>query len=762
VIVDTLPTAGTLTDNGQAVAAGQFVSASDIANGLLVFTPVTYASGANYASFNFQVENSGGTSNGGHNTDPNPKTLTVNVTWVNQAPVGTSTTVATLEDTPYTFTTGNFGYSDPHNNPADAFAGVIVDTLPTVGTLTDNGKAVTAGQFVSASDIANGLLVFTPVTYASGANYAGFNFQVENAGGTANGGHNTDPNPKTLTINVTWVNQAPVGTSTTVTTLENEPFVFGTANFGYSDPHNNPPQAFAGLIVDTLPAAGTLTDNGKAVTAGQFVSAGDIANGLLVFTPVAYASGVDYGSFNFQVENNGGTANGGQNTDPNAKTLSINVTWVNQAPVGTSTTVTTLENTPYTFSVANFGYSDPHNNPAEPFLGAKIDTLPGLGTLTDNGVAVTAGEFISAGDISGGKLLFTPATYGTGNDYASFTFQVENSGGTANGGQNTDPNPKTITVNVTPVTQPPQGTSTTVTTCMDVPYTFCVSDFGFSDPHNNPANQFAGVKIDTLPVCGCLTDDCSEVTVGQIISVADIECGKLVYTPGLLGLGADYASFKFQVESNGSTANGGQILDPNPKTMTINVDLLGLELAPAVRASAVAGPAPQLAAAVNASVPVPGTADAASPVGTAPASAVVTHVDSASGAPLSLPRGPLASATAKAGNGNRSSMITFMSQSAVMAPKPGTDVSRVKPGVTATVLPADSAQIDWSGDLTAVLAGQHLLHSSRSAQWLSDFLGAGHDEQNLARLTGLTIKLGDGTPNGTSAGGAAGAGGRPL
>ena len=36
----------------------------------------------------------------------------------------------------------------------------------------------------------------------SGTNYASFTFQVEDDGGTANGGVNLDPNPKTLTINV--------------------------------------------------------------------------------------------------------------------------------------------------------------------------------------------------------------------------------------------------------------------------------------------------------------------------------------------------------------------------------------------------------------------------------------------------------------------------------------------------------------------------------------------------------------------------------
>ena len=89
--------------------------------------------------------------------DPTPKTITVNVTAVNDAPVGTSKTVTTLEDTAYTFTVADFGFSDPNDNPANSLLAVKITTLPTAGTLTDNGVAVTAGQFVAVADISGRL-----------------------------------------------------------------------------------------------------------------------------------------------------------------------------------------------------------------------------------------------------------------------------------------------------------------------------------------------------------------------------------------------------------------------------------------------------------------------------------------------------------------------------------------------------------------------------------------------------------------------------
>ena len=64
---------------------------------------------------------------------------------------------------------------------------------------------------------------------------------------------------------------------------------------------------------------------------------------------------------------------------------------------------------------------------------------PAIGTLKDNGVVVTAGQFVSVADISGNKLVFTPAANASGPTfagflYASFSFQVQDSGGTPNDG----------------------------------------------------------------------------------------------------------------------------------------------------------------------------------------------------------------------------------------------------------------------------------------------------------------------------------------
>src|SRR5213075_829347 len=270
----------------------------------------------------------------------------------------------------------------------------------------------------------------------------------------------------------------------------------------------------AAVEITSLATHGTLKDDGVAVTAGQFVSAADISSGKLKFFPAANANGAGYATFTFQVQDNGGTANSGVDTDQSANTMTIDVTSVNDAPQGTNNTVTVLEDHVYTFSTADFGFSDPTDAPSPNSLQAvKITTLPGPGTLTDDSVAVTAGQFVSAADISGNKLKFTPAANANGTGYASFTFQVQDDGGTANSGVDLDQSANTMTIDVTSVNDAPQGTNNTVTVLEDHVYTFSTADFGFSDPTDAPSpNSLQAVKITTLPGPGTLTDDSVAVT----------------------------------------------------------------------------------------------------------------------------------------------------------------------------------------------------------------------------------------------------------
>ncbi|MER9426911.1 Ig-like domain-containing protein, partial [Mesorhizobium sp. M0317] len=169
-----------------------------------------------------------------------------------------------------------------------------------------------------------------------------------------------------------------------------------------------------------------------------------------------------YANFTFQVQDDGTTANGGVDLDQSPNTMTLDVTSVNDAPAGTSNTVTVNEDGAHTFTAADFGFSDPTDAAsaagADALLAVEITTLPGAGSLTNDGIPVTAGQFVSVADINAGKLVFTPAADANGTGYANFTFQVQDDGTTANGGVDLDQSPNTFTINVTSVNDAPVNT----------------------------------------------------------------------------------------------------------------------------------------------------------------------------------------------------------------------------------------------------------------------------------------------------------------
>ncbi len=571
VKVLSVPAVGSLTNNGVAVTTNSSVLASDIAVGNLKFTPVANKSGAVYAAFAFTVQDNGGVSNGGIDTDLTARLMTISVLPVNDPPVGASKTVTTLEDKPYVFTIADFGLTDSNDSPANSLLAVKVVSPPAVGSLTNNGVAVTPNASVLAVDIAAGNLKFTPAANKSGAAYATFTFEVQDNGGVLNGGVDTDLTARVMTISVLSVNDPPVGASKTVTTLEDKPYVFTIADFGLTDSSDSPANSLLAVKVFSVPAVGSLTNNGVTVTTNSSVLAADIALGKLKFTPVANKSGAVYAAFAFRVQDNGGVLNGGVDADLTARVMTIAVTPVNDPPAGASKTVTTLEDKPYVFTIADFGLTDSNDSPANSLLAVKVFSVPAVGSLTNNGVTVTTNSSVLAADIALGKLKFTPVANKSGAVYAAFAFRVQDNGGVLNGGVDTDLTARVMTIAVTPVNDAPAGTAATVTMAKNTTFTFGVTNFGLVDSNDVPANVLLSVKITGISSLGTLANNGVKVVTGQIISAADIIAGKLKYTPPANSSGTAFASFFFQVQDNGGTLNGGLDIDLIPKKITINV-----------------------------------------------------------------------------------------------------------------------------------------------------------------------------------------------
>ena len=127
--------------------------------------------------------------------------------------------------------------------------------------------------------------------------------------------------------------------------------------------------------------------------------------------------------------------------------ISVSVTNVNEGPRGADATITINEDTSHTLTTANFGFSDV--DVGDSLSAVRIDTLPTAGSLALSGVAVTAGQVVSAADITAGHLMFTPAADANGTSYASLTFSVQDSHNTY------DAAPNTLTFNVTAVNDAP-------------------------------------------------------------------------------------------------------------------------------------------------------------------------------------------------------------------------------------------------------------------------------------------------------------------
>jgi hypothetical protein len=163
------------------------------------------------------------------------------------------------------------------------------------------------------------------------------------------------------------------------------------------------------------------------------------ANGTLTYTLAANANGV--ATVSVQLKDNGGTANGGQDTSA-VETFTITVTAVNDAP----------------------SFAKGANQAVLEDAGAQ--TVAGWATNISAGPANESGQtvqFLVSNDntalfsvqptiAANGTLTYTLAA--NANGVATVSVQLKDNGGTANGGQDTSA-VQTFTITIGPVDPPP-------------------------------------------------------------------------------------------------------------------------------------------------------------------------------------------------------------------------------------------------------------------------------------------------------------------
>jgi VCBS repeat-containing protein len=128
-----------------------------------------------------------------------------------------------------------------------------------------------------------------------------------------------------ISVNLININDAPLAADKTVRVAKNTSYTMKANDFGFSDVNDSPPNTLLAVKITALPEQGALTNKGIPLSAQQSVPLADIMAGRFVFTPVSDTSGNKYASFDFQVQDNGGIANGGVDISllPNRMTIDV-------------------------------------------------------------------------------------------------------------------------------------------------------------------------------------------------------------------------------------------------------------------------------------------------------------------------------------------------------------------------------------------------------------------------------------------------------
>ncbi|MCA9138079.1 MAG: pre-peptidase C-terminal domain-containing protein, partial [Planctomycetales bacterium] len=528
VTLTTVPSAtdGQLKLGTTVLTAGAVVSVAQIST--LSFVPVGNRFGNELGSFTFQVTDDGT----GQNTDPTPNAFYFNIAGVNDAPTGQDVIKETLEDTRFSFSSLMFTILDPADNDA-LYSIQIVNTPPTSeGRLYLGATELIGGETILAADIND--LSFEPTADFYGNGLTGFDFRVRDDGGIANGGSDTAVATNNFRIDILPVNDEPSGADQSATILENTSYDFDLQTFGFVDSVES--NALLGIAVFAPPDAneGVLLFEGNPVSPGQFIPVAQFDE--LVFQPATDLTGVDAASFKFQVVDDGGTENGGVNTDQSPNVYRFTVNNVNTPPAGKDAVRPLVEEGTYTFAATDFGFSDIDG---DAFLEVIITTVPSAqeGELRLSGTAIADGQTVAVGQIT--SLVFHPAVNLYGDDKGSLTFQVRDDGGGSNGGIDTDQSPNTFAFNIENRNDPPVAQNDSFATDEDVAIDIAKTVVLAND--SDPDGDLLTVSVVDQPAMGTLTQ------VGS---------GKWTYTPDPGWSGTDtftYEAFDGSLPSNLAT-----------------------------------------------------------------------------------------------------------------------------------------------------------------------------------------------------------------
>ncbi|WP_370679811.1 retention module-containing protein [Comamonas sp. GB3 AK4-5] len=498
-VIKSLPTDGKLMFNGQELAVGSKVPATNDG------AQITFEPNANWngqTTFTYaSVDNDG-------LEDPTPATGTITVDAVNDAPETENTAGKGDEDKPVTV---ELKGSDVDGTVKE----FVIKSLPTDGKLMFNGQELAVGSKVPATNDG------AQITFEPNANWNGqttFTYaSVDNDG-------LEDPTPATGTITVDAVNDAPETENTAGKGDEDKPV---TVELKGSDVDGTVKE----FVIKSLPTDGKLMFNGQELAVGSKVPATN-DGAQITFEPNANWNGQT--TFTYASVDNDGLE------DPTPATGTITVDAVNDAPETENTAGKGDEDKPVTVELKG---SDVDGTVKE-FV---IKSLPTDGKLMFNGQELAVGSKVPATN-DGAQITFEPNA--NWNGQTTFTYaSVDNDG-------LEDPTPATGTITVDAVNDAPETENTAGKGDEDKPVTV---ELKGSDV-DGTVKEFV---IKSLPTDGKLMFNGQELAVGSKVPATN-DGAQITFEPN--------ANWNGQTTFTYASVDNDGLEDPTPATGTITVD----------------------------------------------------------------------------------------------------------------------------------------------------------------------------------------------
>jgi hypothetical protein len=569
----TLTAAGNATVTG--IGTGNLVLTGDLSDlntalDGLIYTPNADFTGTETLMIHIDDQNTGA-SNGAQTDDA---TVTISIAPVNDAPtIAAPTTVNATQDTPFTFSTagGNaIVVADVDANGGTEKLSLAVShgtlTLASLSGLTVNSGSNGSAAMTVTGTLADLNAALDGMVYMPGTGFIGAEtlvLNLDDLGNSGSGGPLSAPTTN-VAIDVIGVNQAPtILAPASINATEDESFTFAGNAIMLNDIDAFSGQETLTLMVShgklTLASTNGLTFNSGASGTAAMTVTGTLANLNAALNGMQYQGNSLYfgpDTLAISLNDNGNTGTGGpQSATP--VNVNINVQAVNHAPTITSTgPQTTTENVDLTFAnVLTITDVDGANDTHTATLSVSHGTLtplatPGV-TINNSGTATVTLMGTPAGITAAlNGMVYSPAA---GFDTSPESGQTEtlNISVIDAGFQGLPPETGngSVTINVTPVNDPPVVTSSGATLSVneDTPVSLAAANLHVSDPDGYNTSEQLTLTADHGMVT--LTS-----TTGLTIVGGSNGSSNVIVTGTLANLNAALAGVSYQgnLDYNGS------------------------------------------------------------------------------------------------------------------------------------------------------------------------------------------------------------------